>query len=468
MSKMNVFARLTKVDEAKRQVIGVIANEAVDAAGEVFDYESSKPNFVAWSDTVQKASNGASVGNLRAQHGSVVAGRLSEMEMDDVSKSISVVADVVDDNEWNKVLKGCYTGFSIGGKYGSKWTDAKLGKKRYTAVPNEVSLVDLPCNPDATFTFAKADGSSELRKYAAASETAGDDDDEKKADDKGAGKKEAKKEAKAEDAKKAVVAGDLEKALESLRGLGNYDALFKAIHEAQPSKLALTSRLLAKRCADGDEEVKTLLNGAFLFVDQESLAKGLYEVERVASALQTLGWTTQCIFDEARYEKDGSPVPAKFREVVRQLGQALIDLVQEEVSELIASYQTGDPMALNTPSGDMKKEAGADTPAENNNEQLLKGIGDLLEKQIAPQREAVEKLTKTVEEQGKQIDELRKNTPTNGGPRLVDVTKDSELKKGTGGEEEVKPVEVNGKKDDATTLIKQLHLSGGEPLMKSH
>lgn len=164
--QVQIFARLTKVDEAKRQITGVIANELPDLAGEIFDYTSSKPNFVKWSGEIAKASGGKSVGNLRAQHGKIVAGRLSDITMDDLAKEISVVAEVVDDNEWEKVQKGCYTGFSIGGAYGRKWKDATLGKTRYTAKPTEVSIVDLACNPDATFEVMKADGTNELRKYA--------------------------------------------------------------------------------------------------------------------------------------------------------------------------------------------------------------------------------------------------------------------------------------------------------------
>ncbi|WP_157646107.1 hypothetical protein [Burkholderia ubonensis] len=42
--------------------------------------------------------------------------------------------------EWNKVLEGVYTGFSIGGKYGKTWDDQ--GHRRYEAIPAGGSLVD--------------------------------------------------------------------------------------------------------------------------------------------------------------------------------------------------------------------------------------------------------------------------------------------------------------------------------------
>lgn len=162
MSQLQLFARLLKVDEAKRQVTGIIASETPDRANEVFDYDSSKPNFEAWSNSVAKMSDGKSVGNLRAMHSNIAAGAVTEMVFDDVAKTISITAEVVDDNEWQKCLKGVYTGFSIGGKYLRKWADdANKALKRYTAAPSEVSLVDIGCNPDAGFVLCKADGMEE-------------------------------------------------------------------------------------------------------------------------------------------------------------------------------------------------------------------------------------------------------------------------------------------------------------------
>lgn len=166
MTQATMYARLVKIDEAKRQVTGVIASETPDRAKEILDYDTSKPYFESWSGTMAKASGGKSVGNVRAMHGNVAVGGLSELLFDDLAKTITVTADVVDDNEWNKCLKGTYTGFSVGGKYGKKWDDPMLkGHKRYTAVPSEVSLVDLPCNYDASFTLVKMDGSEDLVKF---------------------------------------------------------------------------------------------------------------------------------------------------------------------------------------------------------------------------------------------------------------------------------------------------------------
>jgi len=156
-TSLNVFCRIVRKDEAKRLVYGVIAQEQPDKAGEVFDYASSKPHFQKWSSDAAERTTSAgqpvSYGNVRAQHSNIAAGKLIDIAFDDERKCIPVVAKIVDDNEWKKVMEGVYSGFSIGGKYLRKWPDG--ANTRYTAQPAEVSLVDSPAMPSATFTAVK-------------------------------------------------------------------------------------------------------------------------------------------------------------------------------------------------------------------------------------------------------------------------------------------------------------------------
>lgn len=156
-----VFVPLTKVDEAQRLVYGRITQEMLDKSKEVMDYDSSKPFFKQWSDEIHENSGGLSKGNVRVMHGLTAAGKLTELDFNDDDKAIDVCAKVVDDAEWNKVVEGVYTGFSVGGAYEKRWTDTVDGEKikKFTAKPNEVSLVDNPCVPSATFSMFKADGS---------------------------------------------------------------------------------------------------------------------------------------------------------------------------------------------------------------------------------------------------------------------------------------------------------------------
>jgi hypothetical protein len=161
---LKLFIPITKVDAAKRLVYGMATAEIEDMSGEVCDYATTKPLYQKWSSDFEKVTDGKSLGNLRAMHGSIAAGKLTSISFDDDAKKIEICAKVVDDAEWGKVEEGVYTGFSQGGKYVKRWKD-DAGKQRYTAEPVEVSLVDAPCLKDATFSMIKADGSTEMRKF---------------------------------------------------------------------------------------------------------------------------------------------------------------------------------------------------------------------------------------------------------------------------------------------------------------
>ena len=271
---MHIFARMTKVDEATRTVTGVIANEALDRSGEVFDYASSKPHFEKWSGDIAKATDGKSVGNVRAMHGNVAAGVLKALNMDDVEKSVSVDAHIVDDNEWKKVQTGTYTGFSIGGSYARKWKGDD-GLQRYEAKPCEVSLVDLPCNPDAQFSVIKADGTQEMRKF----ETPA-----------------------AEIVPPAVVEKD---------------------YTAQAERLA-------KHVAAEDTA-----NVIRAMLGQETIAKGLWTVADFAEVLQRLAYMADDAAIESAAEGDNSPVPAQIKAALKPLVDAFLAMAAEEVAEAI-------------------------------------------------------------------------------------------------------------------------------------
>ncbi len=157
-----IFAQIYKIDEQRREVTGRATQEIVDRDGEVMDYFSSKPNFMAWSAEIYKDSGGLSHGNVRAMHGNVCAGKLTDITFDDAERAVDVTAKIIDDNEWEKVCEGAYLGFSIGGRYTKKWADIVNEKvvQRYTAMPNEISIVDRPsCSTAKFFRIHKRDGS---------------------------------------------------------------------------------------------------------------------------------------------------------------------------------------------------------------------------------------------------------------------------------------------------------------------
>ena len=165
MAALEIFLPLLKVDLDQRLVHGIVTAEQPDRSGEICDYESSKPYFEAWSQNASDMTRGKSLGAVRAMHGNVAAGKLTDIAFDDDNKRILVCAKIVDDDEWRKVQEGVYTGFSQGGRYVKRWPDADGSHTRYTAEPTEISLVDLPCLPGATFDVIK-DGVVEKRLFA--------------------------------------------------------------------------------------------------------------------------------------------------------------------------------------------------------------------------------------------------------------------------------------------------------------
>jgi hypothetical protein len=182
MSALDLFLPLAKVDLDRRLVTGVATAETPDRSGEIFDYASSKPYFEKWSAEAAAATGGKSFGAVRAMHTPIAAGKLTDIAFDDAAKRITVVAKIVDDDQWRKVQEGVYTGFSQGGRYVKRWADGDSGLTRYTADPHEISLVDLPCVPDATFDVVK-DGMVEKRSFAFRPEANDSADADVEADD---------------------------------------------------------------------------------------------------------------------------------------------------------------------------------------------------------------------------------------------------------------------------------------------
>ena len=155
------FIPLVKIDEEQRLVYGRAAQETPDRSKEIMDYASAVPAFQKWSEDVFRESNGLSKGNVRVMHQkNVAAGKVTEISYNDAEKAIDVVAKIVDDQEWKKVMEGVYTGFSMGGGYAKRWQDG--GLTRYTPSIAELSLVDRPCIPTAIIAdLVKVDGQVE-------------------------------------------------------------------------------------------------------------------------------------------------------------------------------------------------------------------------------------------------------------------------------------------------------------------
>lgn len=122
---MSLFLPITKIDVAQQMVYGTISEEVPDKTGEILDYATARPAFEEWSRQFHEASGGKSLGNVRAMHGAVAAGKLVDIQYNDAGRRIHGAAKIVDDEEWRKVMEGVYTGFSIGGGYARRWPDSQ-------------------------------------------------------------------------------------------------------------------------------------------------------------------------------------------------------------------------------------------------------------------------------------------------------------------------------------------------------
>jgi len=159
-----VFAPLTKVDEAAHTIEGIATEEQPDRESELLDFDSSAPHFEEFFDERRRATNGQSYGPVRYMHQLDAVGKIIQYTIDDAKKQIRIVAKIVDPGVWEKIMASVLTGFSIGGRAVRKWADGDL--TRFEATPVEVSVVDVPCLPTATFEIKKSDGTTQIRQFA--------------------------------------------------------------------------------------------------------------------------------------------------------------------------------------------------------------------------------------------------------------------------------------------------------------
>ena len=341
MNPLNLFIPLSKVDVEKREVWGRITQEVLDKSGEIMDYATSKPMFEKWSAEFEKATDGASLGNVREMHGKSAVGKLIKMIFDDASKAIDVGSKIVDDQAWQKVLERVYTGFSVGGNYAKRWQDGSA--KRYTAAPAEVSLVDNPCVGTALFyDLVKADGT--MKKVALRTDTSpsegsdfADAKNKKYPLDTAKHVRAAasyfgmpKNRAKYSSADAKTIDGKITAAKKKF-GIGDCaeKALADAIHTAQNMGL--------KKQAAG-------LTGVYGEMHAHGFAKGMYGLAQLATIVQSLHDASMSAQYEAEAEGDESEIPQKLADLRDALGEVLVEMAEEETAELNPELEEDEPM----------------------------------------------------------------------------------------------------------------------------
>lgn len=322
-AKFRKFIPFIKVDEAKREVWGVVTAELPDKEDEVCDYAGSKPFYEAVIAEFSKATDGKNFFPLREMHQLSAVGKGIGFEFRDADREIFMGFKVVDDDAWKKVNESVYTGFSQGGNIvGDLVPDPTYkGCKRYVADPSEVSLVDNPCLGAAHFTYVKADGTVELRKFK-----------------------------KTEDA--AVVPltrlQGLIDSVEQLKKTAQQRSKTEARTQEHVKKLLAGLRTPARKWVNSKSSKAKYFPASLWALDndlsyltrKQPLAKGLYTVGRLAEYIEGLSYMLCGICSEEEWEGDESVVPGLLVENVNSLLDTFLSYAEEEAEELRAELSS--------------------------------------------------------------------------------------------------------------------------------
>jgi len=147
---------------------GIVTSEVPDKENEICSYADAKKAYKKWSEDFLEKTTAAgqepSMGNIRIMHGLQIGGKVIKLEFKDEEKQVWLGTQPATDEVWKLIKGGYITGLSHGGRY--LWKKEVGEYTRYAPEISEVSYVDNPANPDASFAYVKADGSMELRKFA--------------------------------------------------------------------------------------------------------------------------------------------------------------------------------------------------------------------------------------------------------------------------------------------------------------
>lgn len=386
-TKFRKFIPFVKVDAAKREVWGVVTAEVPDKDNEVCDYEGSKPFYQAVIAEMSKATDGKNFFPLREMHQLSAVGKGVGFEFRDTDKEIYMGFKVVDDKAWAKVDEGVYTGFSQGGSIvGDLSPDPVFkGCMRYVADPSEVSLVDNPCLGVAHFAYVKADGALELRKVRQEVTKADEvpvgssvpqpveipetlEKEEKKRDgvhylvtdgDKGylpVSGTDGKPDHRLMGGAWAALHGgyrgrkyegpDKDGAISRLKHLYEQEGLDTPSDKSRKVLGSLRTpvrKWASRRAARISKLSKRNQYTLFYKLDQDlsylarkqPLAKGMYEVSRLACSIQDLAYMVCSVYFEQQYEQDAeSKVAAKLADNVNGLLDTFLEYAEEEANEM--------------------------------------------------------------------------------------------------------------------------------------
>ncbi len=454
---------LRKADATSRRVIASL-DESVDRAGEAMDYAASKPVVQAWSDEQFAASQGLSKGNVRGMHAGfplgTAAGVVREIAFDDDTRAISFDIEVVDDGEWEKVLKGVYTGISPGGK-AARRMDGTIRRFSVTSM-HELSLVDTPCNPNATFTLIKADGGEQAVSFIEPAQPGVSPDTLDLLKAFGAAQSPAELGALVI----GLAADDLAKALGDTSAM---NAPAEAAHLWNPATrrdlaaqgvamadgrfpiAALAdieaASLVLLKAADADAQAHVIARAEALGLAASlpeawrpptMMIKGLYSVSRMASLIDSLTSLAADVTCEAGWEGDGSAIPARLSAWIAEGAAIFQAMAGEETMEAVASLSAAVAQLPAMPKPVVEIVSDDDDP-------MMKGArlpGDVMGMvintvtELATARESLAKANAATDSMRAELERLRA-MPQPGGVRLRAVGRGEDIAPSSAGDPEL-------------------------------
>lgn len=153
MTKENIhlYGAIEKFDAAadgSLMVSGIASTEAVDADGEIVTADAMRKALPSYLQC----------GTVREMHQPIAAGNPISAHVDDDGRT-HFTAHIVDKGTISKIQAKVLKGFSIGGK-----AIEKVGNKITSILLKDISVVDLPNNPESFFTVIKFEKPAEKKK----------------------------------------------------------------------------------------------------------------------------------------------------------------------------------------------------------------------------------------------------------------------------------------------------------------
>jgi len=152
------FSKVEEKGDGSVYVESIATAEVKDHHGEIVLHEGSVAAFKEWTEWADKATGGESIGNIREMHETIGAGKAVKWTVDEAAKSNSLGLLVIDSEAAKKTKARVYAGLSIGGDQVKREIREINGEKIPVITSyrlTEVSLVDKPACPVATFTMVK-------------------------------------------------------------------------------------------------------------------------------------------------------------------------------------------------------------------------------------------------------------------------------------------------------------------------